>query len=225
MVGLSVVGFVESAAFAVEAFTAFGEILFVEFAAHIVEAHLVGGDAAALAPHHRVKDSVAGLGVMLEEPCVECNGFLCRVYLAEFIADVVAEHLGWLIERTPAILAHRGSEIKRLLFVPDDEVLVGREAKVIAAPYHLLLGNTEEFVEKLIHRGAFVPLLLRLLATERMAGNVYSIRRVGNSQLKRLVGQRPHIFEAVGVEYFTCHILEWWFVFIVVKRQVVVVLQ
>ena len=34
---------------------------------------------------------------------------------------------------------------------------------------------------------------------------VYPIRRVCNRQLKRLVGQCPHVFEAVSIEYFACH--------------------
>ena len=38
------------------------EVLLVEFAAHVVEAHLVGSDTAGLRAHHRVEDAVARLG-------------------------------------------------------------------------------------------------------------------------------------------------------------------
>jgi hypothetical protein len=47
------------------------------------------------------------------------------------------------------------------------------------------------------------------IAMSAVYGAGVTIRRVGNRQLESLVGQSPHVFEAVNVEYFA-----FWFHFV-----------
>ena len=53
-------------ALTIETLATLVEVFLVEFATHVVEAHLVGCYAARLTAHHGVKDAVAWLGELVQ---------------------------------------------------------------------------------------------------------------------------------------------------------------
>ena len=90
----------DAVAFAVETGAAFVEVFLVEFAAHVVEAEFVGGDARGLTAHHVVEDAVTVFGELLKAVGVKFNRLLCRMDFALAICTAIdlPIQLGWLVE-------------------------------------------------------------------------------------------------------------------------------
>ena len=87
-------------AFPGKSLATFVEVFLVEFATHIVEAHLVGCYTARLTTHHGVKDAVARLGEHSQQIGIQFDRLLSRMNLSLTICTAIdlPIQLGRLVE-------------------------------------------------------------------------------------------------------------------------------